>query len=397
MLFIKGNIVTPTRIINKGGVLIEKDKIIKVGRIKKYPPLTKIFDIPGSIVVPGFIDIHMHGLGKYTTKGKENIIGISNLEPSYGTTGFLPTLACATHKEYLQFLQDIKDVIKDQPEKGAKILGAHLEGPYINPIMKGGMDEKYLRLPDKKEYQELIRAGGRDLKIMTLSPELPGSIGLIKSLRKNNTVASLGHSMAKEDDVRKAIRAGLTHICHLFNAFPPQKPRELGVREPSLADICLAMDGLTAEVNPDGIHVHPLMIRLAIKAMGMGNIVAITDSMMGTGLPEGTYQMSDGRKFRTKKGDVARLVENERIIVGSILTMNFAFKNLVKKCGLSFSQASLLTSLNPARIIGLDKLTGSIEVGKKADIAVLDPNFECLMTFVEGKLVYQKNIAMFTT
>ena len=391
MFLIKGKVVTPLEVIDKGKVLIDKDKIVKVGKIKESPFSAKIFDIPGAIIVPGFIDIHMHGLGKHGPKGKENIIRMSCLEPRYGTTGFIPTLGCATHKEYLQFLQDVKKVIIAQPEKGAKVLGAHLEGPYINPDMKGGMDEKYLRLPDTEEYQELIRVGGKDLRIMTLSPELPGAIDLISSLGKNETVASLGHSIAKEDDLRKAIKAGLTHICHLYNAFPSPQQRELGVREPSLADVCLSTDGLTAEVICDGIHVHPIMIRLAIKAMGLENVVAMTDSMMGTGLPEGIYEMSDGRKFFTKKEDVARLVEDKRMIVGSILTMNYALRNLVKKCGLSLPQASRLTSLNPAKVIGMDKITGSIEVGKKADVAVLDTNFECLMTFVEGKLVYQRN------
>ncbi len=393
MFLIKGKIVTPLEVIDKGGILIEKDKIVKVGKIKELPSSAKVFNIPESVVVAGFIDIHMHGLGKYGPKGKENIIGMCCLEPRYGTTGFIPALASATHKEYLEFLQNVKEVIKTQPEKGAKVLGAHLEGPYINRAMKGGMHEKYLRLPDTEEYQELIRVGGKDLKLMTLSPELPGSIDLISSLGKNGTVVSLGHSIAKEDNLRKAIKAGLTHICHLYNAFPPPRERELGVREPSLADICLSIDGLTAEVICDGIHVHPTMIRLAIKTMGLENIVAITDSTAAAGLPGGIYETPDGRKFSTEKGDVARLVEEDDkgMIVGSILTMNYALRNLIKKCGLSLYQASRLTSLNPAKVIGIDRITGSIEAGKKANVAILDANFECLMTFAEGKLVYQGN------
>ena len=391
MFILRGKVVTKESVIDEGEVVIDKGKIIKVGKIKRHSlPSSKIFHIPESIIVPGFIDIHMHGLGKYGPKGKENIIGISCLEPRYGTTGVVPTLASATHQEYLQFLQDVKEVILNQPENGAKVLGAHLEGPYINSEMKGGMDEKYLRLPQPEEYEELIKVGGKALKIMTLSPELPGSIPLIKSLCENGTVVSLGHSMATEDDLKKAMKAGLSHICHLFNAFPPEKPRELGVREPKLSDICLVTEGLTAEVICDGIHVHPLMIRLAIKVMGLNNIVAMTDSMVGTGLPEGIYKMSDGRKFYTKKGDVARLVENKRMIVGSILTMNYALRNLVKKCGLSLAEGSRITSLNPAKVIGLDKEVGSIEVGKKANLVVLNEDFECLLTFIEGKLVYQK-------
>jgi len=184
VIILRGKVITEEDVIDGGEVVIDKGRIIEVGKIKKPSLISaKIFHIPKSIIVPGFIDIHMHGLGKYGPKGKENITGISYLEPHYGTTGFVPTLASATHQEYLKFLQDVKEVILNQPEKGAKVLGAHLEGPYINPEMKGGMDEEYLRLPQPEEYKELIKVGGRTLKIMTLSPELPGSIPLISLLR----------------------------------------------------------------------------------------------------------------------------------------------------------------------------------------------------------------------
>lgn len=392
MLLIRGKVITPFEVIDGGEILIDKGNIVQVGRAREFSSAAKILDVSESMVVPGFIDIHMHGLGEYGPKTKKDIIGMSCLESRYGTTGFIPTLVCATYQEHLRFLQDVKEIVKDQPEKGAKVLGAHLEGPYINPAMKGAMDEKYLRLPKPEEYRELIGAAGEHLKIMTLSPELPGSIGLIESLHRNGTVISLGHSLVKEDDLRKAIEAGLTHVCHLYNVFPPPRTTKSGIREPSLADICLSTDDLTAEVICDAIHVDPVMIRLAIKALGLENVVAITDSMTGTGLSEGVYEMPDGRKLFTKKGGVARLVEDEDEIVGSIITMNYALRNLVEKCGLSLPQASQLTSLNPARVIGIDKITGSIEVGKKADIAVLDANFECRVTFLEGRLVYQKEM-----
>ncbi len=142
MFLVRGKVVTPLKVIDKGEILIDKDKIVKIGKIKESFSSVKVFNIPESVVVAGFIDIHMHGLGKHGPKGKKNIIGMSCLESRYGTTGFIPTLASATHKEYLQFLQDVKEAIKAQPGKGAKVLGAHLEGPYINRAMKGGMDEK---------------------------------------------------------------------------------------------------------------------------------------------------------------------------------------------------------------------------------------------------------------
>jgi N-acetylglucosamine-6-phosphate deacetylase len=152
--------------------------------------------------------------------------------------------------------------------------------------------------------------------------------------------------------------------------------------------MCLALGDLTAEIICDGIHVHPLLIRLAARALGINRIMAITDSMKGTGLPDGTYLSSDGRKFYTSTGDAARIVADNTII-GSTLTMNIALKNLVEKCGFSLPEASKITSLNPARVLGCEEGLGSIKPGKSADIAVLNPEFECLMTLREGEVVYE--------
>ncbi len=196
MLIIRGKIVTPAQVIFPGELIISRGRVRSVG--EPVSPSTRqreILDFGDATVLPGFVDIHLHGVGEYGPSGRD-ILGITSLEPRYGTTAFLPSLACATRQEFLCFLEDVRETMADREPGQARVLGAHLEGPYINPLMKGGMDEEYLRLPASGEDKELIREGGTGLKMMTLSPELPGSPDLIRALRENGTVASLGHSAA---------------------------------------------------------------------------------------------------------------------------------------------------------------------------------------------------------
>ncbi|HID10300.1 MAG TPA: N-acetylglucosamine-6-phosphate deacetylase [Candidatus Latescibacteria bacterium] len=382
MLVLRGTVVAPDGVHPGWEVRIEGERISEVG-----PPSgqtsEEVLDFGEAWVMPGFIDLHTHGLGPHDPKSREGIVGMAEWKVRFGTTGFLPSLASATEEEYLRFLDDVRSVQDDPPEKGARVLGGHMEGPFVNPKTKGGMDERFLRLPDPEEYRKYLVP---QLKLMTLAPELPGALELIRALRDNGTVASAGHSDAGLEDMERAVEAGLSHVCHLFNAFPERPEREKGVKQPSLLEICLATEGLTAEVNGDGIHVHPLMIRLAVRAMGVENVVLITDSMEGTGLPEGVYRMTDGRRYRTRKGDVARLVDSPDIIVGSVLTMERGVKNLAELCGFSLHVASRMASLNPARVLGMEKEIGSIEPGKLADIAVLDHEYRVVMTLVGGEI-----------
>ncbi len=370
-----GNVVTSSEVISTGEVVIEGERISRVGRVgsaSSYPDAS-VFELSaGAMVLAGFIDIHMHGLGDFDTRG-EGTKGIARLEPMHGTTGFLPTLASATYEQYLDFLSAVKEAMKLR--EGARVLGAHLEGPYINPAAKGAMDARFLALPDEEQYKKLIEEGSNILGLMTLSPELPGAIELIEALRRDNIVVSAGHSTADEEQMKQAMDAGLSHLCHLFNASRKISDKEPGVRQPGFSEMCLALGDLTAEVICDGIHVHPLLVRLAARALGVNSVVAITDSMKGTGLPDGTYLSSDGRKFYTSTGDAARLTVDNTII-GSTLTMNIAFKNLVEKCGFSLPEASKITSLNPARVLSCEEDLGSIEPGKSADITVLNPEFD---------------------
>ncbi|MHC4873001.1 MAG: N-acetylglucosamine-6-phosphate deacetylase [Planctomycetota bacterium] len=385
MTTIKGKIVTEDEVF-EGTVTIEEGLIKS---IQKDDSTDSDFDFSGQLIVPGFIDVHMHGLDNYGMFKSDDIAEAALLEIKFGTTGFLPTVASCTHEQYLEHPDNIAEARKKNSGNGAKILGSHFEGPFINIDKKGGMDADYLVPMDENKCTQYIEKAGDILKLITLSPELDASAGVIKKLVKNNTTVSIGHSKAVPEDLKSAAANGLTQACHLFNAYDNIIDREGGVWEESLVGEILLDDRIFCEIICDLHHVMPQTIKLALKTAGEDRIIAITDSMEGTGLPAGKFNLLDGRTYNTFSG-AGRLSEGEANaggLVGSVLTMNKAFENLIESCGFTYSQAAKATSLNPARSIKLADKLGSIAVGKAADLAVLDKSYNCVATFIDGKPV----------
>ena len=380
---VRGRIVAPTGVID-GCVAVSGGRIVDVG------PDTRgrgeEYDFGRSLVVPGFIDVHMHGLGRFDVFEAADLVEVARLQAQFGTTGFLPSVASLPVERYLEFGHNVRKAREASGPEAARILGAHFEGPFINPEGRGGMDAAYLRPVDLRECRAYIDQAGDVLKLMTLSPELPGAESLIRLLVEHNVVASLGHSRAGKHELEAAIRAGLSHVCHLFNTFE-HAPMHAGWQHPpNLVISILTSDRLNCEVVCDMFHVVPEYVRLAAKALGPDRFLAITDSLPGAGLEPGEYTMVDGREFTTREG-VARLT-SDGTVVGSVITLNRAFANLVERCGIDPVTAARYTSTNAARAMGLADQFGSIEPGKRADLAVLDADYRCLATFVEGQIVH---------
>jgi len=382
-VIVKGRIVTRTEVFC-GSVLIENGRIVDIGA-----GLTNrggVYDFGESLVVPGFIDVHMHGLGEFGVFSMAELTEVARMETEFGTTGFLPSAASLTEEQYLQFGGNVREAQKLTEGKTSRIIGAHFEGPFINPERKGGMDAAFLRRMDVEECRRYIENAGDVLKVMTLSPELNGSEEVIKLLHEHNVVVSLGHSRATEADINRAIECGLSQVCHLFNTFMRVSEIEAGRLEQGLIECVLIGGELNCEVTCDLHHVSSEYIKLAAKMLGPERFIAITDSLPGAGLGSGEYNMVDGRKFVIQDG-TARLA-SDGTLVGSILTMNKAFGNLVEKCDIELVDAVKFTSSNPARAMGLEKDCGAIETGRCADIAVLDAYYNCIATFVGGQMVY---------
>ncbi|MBD3385054.1 N-acetylglucosamine-6-phosphate deacetylase [candidate division KSB1 bacterium] len=382
---IRGNkIVAPDAVIN-GLLILEEGKIAEI-----IPGVTNYsidYDFGDAWILPGFIDPHLHGLLQFNVGEASAIEEIALAQPCFGTTSFLPTATAMTDEEFIESGRQARTAAAKTANSGARILGLHLEGPFLNPEAAGAIAEETRRPVNLQEAKHLVDELGDVLKLMTLSPELENGAGLIALLKQNGVVVSLGHSIAAADSLDDYINAGLSYVTHLFNAFPLSGEAEPGVLESGLIEHILASDQLCCEIICDLQHVAREWIIIAGRVLEPDRFIAITDSLCGAGLESGRFDFADGSRYHLVDG-VARLEQDNRL-AGSTLTMNKAFVNLLS-CGISPALASRFTSLNAAKVLQLDSELGSLETGKCADIAVLDQLGNCLATFIDGALVFFK-------
>lgn len=383
LTIINGAVVTPDKILSPGIVLVEDGLIQFVGAMTDAEPATnaQIIDATGQFVLPGFIDTHVHGSGgdDVMTDGAAGIQRAGRNMLRYGTTAWLPTTIAARHEEILFAIAETRQA-ENSSEIMANILGLHLEGPYINLKFKGAQPDEGIRDPNFDELDELLKSAEGRIKVMTLAPELPGSMEMIRLLKTHNIVASLGHSECDYDTALAAIDAGATYATHLFNAMS-------GVhhRKPGLAACCLNEPGICAELILDGVHVNPQMARLAARNKGREGLALITDATTAQGCSDGIYQLG---KFQVNvRGALCTLIDGVTI-AGSVLTMNHAVKNAVEFTGMSLIDVAYMAATMPAKRCGVAERKGSLEVGKDADIAILQADYSVAATIVKGVIVY---------
>lgn len=383
-----GSIVTPDEVIENGVVLCEDIYIKAVGPSGpsggiEPEPGSRIIDARGRVVMPGFIDTHFHGSGgdDVMANGAEGIRRISRAVLKFGTTGYLATTIAARHEELMRAVEDTIAAEEDDPS-AAKILGLHIEGPYINPTFKGAQPEWGIRDPNFDECARLLEAAGGRIKIVTIAPELPGGLEMIKLLASAGVAPSLGHSQANYDTALAAIEAGATRATHLFNAMS-------GVhhRKPGLAVAALNEPGICAEMICDGVHVNPRMVALAWKAKGRDGMTLITDATAAQGVGDGVYTLGD---FQIQvRGPLCTLMDGVTI-AGSVLTMNRAAANAIAFTGMNLIDVAHTAAFAPAEVCGVADRKGSIEVGKDADLAILNSDFSVSHTIRSGVVAYQE-------
>ena len=360
---ITGNIVLTDRVVY-GDLVIEDDKIKS---IRVQDPAKENADI----IVPGFLDIHFHGIGPYGVLTAEDIAGIAAFEPRNGVTVFTPAMGACPWEMMLDFLRTTRELASSRKKGCAVCAGSHLEGPWLEYEHRGGMGKDMLAVPDDEILDKVIETAAGTLKLVTLAPDIENGLLAVEKLSSSGCTVSIGHSGAAPEVFSRAVDAGLSHVCHLFDAYSPRPVKE-GVTQYCLADACLMEDRVTVELICDGFHVPVELIKLAVRLAGVDRIVTITDSMQGTGLPNGTYLQEDGTYYYLDNESVCRAVDGGGI-VGSCLTMKQAFVNLVNKWGFSFVDAVKMTSTNPAKAIGLQNETGRFAEGFFADINILSP------------------------
>ena len=357
------------------------DKIEKIS--KRAIKNSEAIELPeDAVVVPGFIDQHIHGAG-----GSDGMDGtvkdisiIANTVAAEGTTSFLVTTMTQSPENITKAMQAVKEYKEQGISKGAKVIGVHLEGPFIAAKFKGAQPLEYVASPDVAVFDEYNKASGNAIRIVTLAPEVAGSEDLIRHLTENGIVSSIGHTGAKYEDIDNAISAGASNVTHTYNAQSPLHHREIGV-----VGTAMLRDELNCELIADTIHVSVPAMRLLVKNKPLDKLSLITDAMRAKGLPDGISELG-GQTVYVKNGE-ARLEDGT--LAGSVLRMNRAVQNMVEKVGVPFTQAVDYATINPARMLKIDHETGSIKVGKNADFTVLNKNYDVLMTIREGKIVYE--------
>ena len=343
---------------------------------------TLIIDVEGSIISPGFIDLHIYGGGGASVLDADPaaVATILHTHAQYGTTGMLVSTVTAEIPLLLKALRAIDQTAQKSTTetRGAKILGVHLESCFLAPPRRGAHKLEWLKDPDIELFQELQDASGGRIKLMTIAPELPGAAALIEYVWQQGVVASFGHSDADYDTAVHWIHKGMRICTHLFNAM-----NGFSHRAPGGAGAFLTESTAMVQIIPDGVHVHPAGLELAYRAKGAANICLVTDSLMVAGTDIAEFYFFD--RLATATDRACFLPDGT--LAGSRLTMNRAVQNFVEYTGASLQEALHMASLNPAKAIGLAQNKGSLEVGKDADVLVLDPKLNVLLAFVEGTRV----------
>ena len=344
----------------------------------------EVIELPeGAIVCPGFIDEHIHGAGGADAMDGtiEALSTIAETVAKEGTTTFLATTMTQSRENILRSMKAVKEYRSQSHDSGARIGGVHLEGPFISASHKGAQPLEYISKPNIEVFDEYNSASGNAIKIVSLAPEIEGMGELVEHLRNQGIVSSIGHSSASVAHIKQAISLGANHVTHTFNAQSPLHHREIGV-----VGSALLFDELACELIGDGIHVSVPAMQLLYKCKKEDSLILITDAMRAKGLPDGVSELG-GQTVYVKNGE-ARLEDGT--LAGSVLKMNCAIKNAVTKVGVSIERALKSATINPAKALGIDKETGSIKVGKRADITVLNSDFEVLYTIRDGKIIYKR-------
>ncbi|HAM2006849.1 TPA: N-acetylglucosamine-6-phosphate deacetylase [Listeria monocytogenes] len=332
------------------------------------------FDGNGRLLIPGMIDVHIHGAKNYDMMdgSTESIQAASMACAETGCTSFLVTSVSSSLEDLIQMIRQTKKVIGK--EKGAKIAGIHLEGPYINIEKKGMQNPAHLRHPDLKEMKKIFDEADGLIKMVTIAPELPGGIELIDFLKKRGVVVAIAHSNATYEEAQDAFEKGASHITHCFNAMPA-----IHHRAPGLVAAALENDSISVQAIVDGVHLHPGIVRLIHKIKGPDKMVLTTDALQAMGVGDGEY-IFGGHQVTVTEG-VARLQDGT--LASSTVTMNKSLR-LSNEFGINLQDTIQMATSTPADILGMKNL-GRIEKGYSADLVLLDKKFEVLSTWINGE------------
>ncbi|HSQ25783.1 MAG TPA: N-acetylglucosamine-6-phosphate deacetylase [Anaerolineales bacterium] len=361
-------------------LVIENERILYAGPQKGAPGLKGIrtIDGHGCSVAPGYIDLQINGgFGKDFTTEPGSMIEVAKLLPQTGVVSFLATFITSPLDSYSQKLLAVQAAQSIQAEdraSGARILGAHIEGPFLNPTTKGAHNQNLFQDPNDASLLFLHPLNA--VRLLTLAPELPGALQAIRKLSSQGIKISIGHSNATFEEATAGIQAGAHYATHLYNAM-----RGMQHRDPGLVGTLLTSDEVTCGLIADGIHVHPRMVKLAFRALGPKRLTLVTDAMAAMGMPPGKFVIGD----QDVKVDETTARLSDGTLAGSILRMDLAVRNMVDYCGCTPAQAARMASTTPAEVLGIDHETAHLRPGYRADFVLLDDHLNILKTYIGGQ------------
>lgn len=360
--------------------------VLESGKIQAITPTVDIvsgasdhrIDALGSYTVPGFVDVHIHGSNGFDTMDatEDALQGMFDFLVTQGVTSVLPTTMSDTATHITAALDTLEKFAR---RSHIPYAGIHLEGPYLNAKHRGSQPDTHLRNPNRDEYMPWFKSG--QVRLMTIAPELEGGDGLIRDAKEHNIRVAIGHSGATYEQAHHAFDVGLSQFTHTFNGI-------IGIhhREPGAMVAAFEKPDVTMQIIPDGVHVHPAIINMLVKMVGIDRVIVITDAMRATGLPDGHYPLGDvdvtviDGMARSETGSLA----------GSTLTMQNALRNVMRFCKLSLAEAIPMLTKNPAASVGLYPDKGTLDIGTDADIVLWNEDIGVQTTLIGGDVVYQR-------
>lgn len=378
---VNGKVITPQGVDRQARLVLKAGRIAEITREQGGVEGAQTIDAQGAYVAPGCIDTHLHGGDghDFTEATPEAFRAIAYAHATQGVTTLYPTLAVAPTTVFRQAIKACETVVS-QPYEGARIEGLHLEGNYINPLLKGGQDERFIQLPDPAEYQELLEST-RLIKRWTAAPELPGALEFARYAHSKGILVSLGHTAADYPTVKRAYEAGFTHATHFYNAMSGVHKQREYKHEGTIESVYLVPE-MTVELVADGIHVPPAILRLVCAFKGIDRISLISDAMAAAACLRPEHLRLDPRMI--VEDGVCKLADRSAL-TGSIASGIRLIQVMVEKAGVSVADCVRMAATNPARLMGIDDRKGSIERGKDADLILFDENFRLQSVWIGGK------------
>lgn len=396
ILIYNGRVITETHFLSSGYVYVSEGRIASIGEEWAGIKAAKEIDAGECLVSPGFIDMHTHGIGDldFMESDVETIVRGLREYAGFGVTKVVGSTLSNPLGRIIAQAGRFREAENDSVY-GDILHGVHIEGPWLAPRCRGGHALEYLRVPEKEDIHRLLGEAGDVIKTVTFAPELPNSVWLTEQLSMRRIVGVMGHTEASFEEAERVIRAGARHVTHMYDTTLGYKenPDEALVMMPGMETAVLMSDQVSIELIGCPVHVPEPFFRFIDKVKPANKKVIVTDSLVGTGNPEGTVLSDkDGRKVYVSQGVLRMISDDPEIngnLTGSAVTMNVALRRLRDYAGIPVEEAVRWGSINPATTLGIDGETGSIRVGKAADIVLMDDDFNVKTTLLKGRTVFE--------